>query len=68
MVEIVASEMKGDGYGLLEVRSLPPNETAIGEIGWIVDSDWKEIVVSYSPQAFGDVAVIFTFHPEDIPQ
>ena len=68
MKEIVFSKMKGNGYGLLEVNALPSGDTVIGETGWIIDADWKEVVVKYSPRAFGDVAAVFTFHPEDILQ
>ncbi len=68
MKEIIFSQMKENGYGLLEVNSLPSGNTVIGETGWIIDADWKEVVIRYSPGAFGDAEAVFTFHPEDILQ
>ena len=59
--EIVATKKAGQVYDSLPAKEIQPGETITGEIGWIVDRNWKELEVTYSYEEFGSASAVFTF-------
>ena len=65
MLDIMSNQMYRGGYGVLPAEFMPQGTTAEGEIGWVVDADWKKLEIDYSFEEFGTPAKTFTFTRED---
>ena len=61
IVEIIATSAAGRNYDPLPSGEMAPGETYEGEVGWIVDKDWKTLEITYSYEEFGAASAVFTF-------
>lgn len=66
MLEIAGTAKAGQNYGILPAGDMAPGETYEGEIGWIVDKNWKKLEITYSYEEFGSASAVFTFRSDSL--